>query len=82
MKRTSKIIAFTSATVILLAIGALSLFPLSNTAVAATPDGNEQYKVLSAGNFSDKETEIQINALAKTGWKVRTGFGSSIILAK
>jgi hypothetical protein len=44
--------------------------------------GGEQYKVVSAVEFEGDGFVKELNRLGADGWKVRTGIGNAVILAK
>ncbi|HWB06787.1 MAG TPA: hypothetical protein VG796_27430 [Verrucomicrobiales bacterium] len=54
--------------------------------VVVVPAGPEQYKFISLAPFtndaSTQRMEDLVNKLAADGWKVRTGVGISLVLAK
>jgi hypothetical protein len=53
--------------------------------VPGEPSPGEQYKVLSLlkwDNDGPGRMEIELNKLAAQGWRVRTGVGGAVILAK
>ncbi|HEX5176536.1 MAG TPA: hypothetical protein VFV83_05885 [Chthoniobacteraceae bacterium] len=61
-----------------------SLLPNDAHAQAPAIGGNEQYKIVSLRTYGDDVPRMEgdLNKLAADGWKVRTGVGAALVLAK
>ncbi len=57
---------------------------LAQQAHATDIAGNEQYKIFSLRAYGDDVARLEgdLNKLASDGWKVRTGVGVALVLAK
>jgi hypothetical protein len=68
---------------ITLAIAILVIPLLPHDSKAEDSSGGEQYKVVSIQTFeSSQQLEQELNRLAAGGWKVRTGVGASVVMAR
>ena len=69
----------------LASVASFSILPLiRRPAWAATPGGGEEYKILSLVPYHEVigRMEQDLNRLANEGWRVRTGVGTGLILAR
>ena len=81
MKQTTK--AAILAASITLAASLLLSSLVRQQAKAAEIGGGEQYKIISlAAAQSFQQSEQELNKLGADGWKVRTGVGNVLVLAK
>ena len=63
---------------------ALVISLMARKAQAAGADGTEQYKIVSLTPYHESipRMEQDLNNLAAQGWKIRTGIGQAIVLAR
>ncbi len=81
--RPRTLAALAGVTLVLAAILAVSAF-LPRQANAAPAPVSEQYRIVSLRPYGDdvKRMEEDLNKLAADGWRVRTGIGAALVLAK
>ena len=85
MKSTTK--ALFLGAIVSCAVMISTSFLIPNKAIAANAAGvgaTEQYKLFSLMQYGNdtQQMEAALNALAADGWKVRTGVGVALLLAK